>query len=149
MRETGEVVGADGAMLTVRMKRSAACSRCGACAFGESGDLTVSVRNGCGAKEHDRVVVELRSESFVKAALIMYGLPLIGLVSGIAAGSFIFERIGLGKYSDPAGFVLGFALIAAIHFLIKKHEPSFRKKDYSPVAVSVEESHSGASIPYL
>lgn len=140
MRETGEVVNTSGDTVTVRIKRTSACAHCKACDFGMNSDeMRVTAKNACNAKTGDRVRVELKPESFISAALILYGLPLIGLLAGVWLGSVAGTWMGLGKYSAFVGFAGGLALAALAYAVIKKREPYWRSKGYTPMATGIVE----------
>jgi sigma-E factor negative regulatory protein RseC len=138
MHETGEVIKVEGDTVTLRMKRTSACGQCRACTIGNTPDeLRVTVKNECGAKENDRVRVDLKPEVFYKAALILYGLPLVGLLAGFWLGDLIGARMGLGEYNAIAGAVLGAIILFVILLLIRRADPKWKAKGYSPVATEV------------
>ncbi|MDR1663351.1 MAG: SoxR reducing system RseC family protein [Clostridiales bacterium] len=138
MRETGEVIKAEGGTVTLKMKRTSACGQCRACAVGNAPDeLRVTVKNECGAKENDLVRVDLKPEVFYKAALIMYGLPLTGLLAGFWLGDMLGAGLGFGEYTPLMGAVCGAAALFIVLLCIKKREPKWKAKGYAPVAAEI------------
>jgi sigma-E factor negative regulatory protein RseC len=134
MDEVGKVIAvdSDGGTVTVAMKRTSACARCGACSIASSsGEMRITAKNGCAANIDDRVHVELHSESFLKAALILYGLPLIGFLLGCLLGNLSGNAL--------IAFGCGVMLSGAAYAVIRQMEPRWREKDYVPVAVRIEE----------
>ncbi len=130
MDETGKVIAvdSDGGTVTVAMKRTSACERCGACitVLNNDSEMRIVAKNECGASVDDRVHVELRAESFLRAALILYGLPLAGFLTGCLLGSLI-------GYA-PAAFGCGILLAGAAYGIIRKLEPRWKEKGYTPTA---------------
>ncbi|MCL2708296.1 MAG: SoxR reducing system RseC family protein [Defluviitaleaceae bacterium] len=138
MHEYGEVIEVNGGEATLLMKRTKACGSCRACRGGIAReDWRVTVKNECGAEVSDRVKVELRTEAFLKAAVMLYGLPAAGLIAGIFAGDFICGLAGYGDYGAPIGIASGIALVVAIYAAAKLTEPKWRDKGYVPVATKV------------
>lgn len=138
MQETGEVISVEGGSVTVRLKRTSACERCGACRVGVSSDeMVVTAKNECAADLHDRVRVELKAEAFLSAVLILYGLPLIGLMLGAVVGSGLGRWLGWGRYGALAGFACGVVLAGAAYAFIRRREPVWREKGYTPAATQV------------
>jgi positive regulator of sigma E activity/ribosomal protein S18 acetylase RimI-like enzyme len=138
MHEIGEVISACADTVTVRMKRTEACAHCRACEIGGAGELRVVAKNECAAREHDRVRVELRPEAFLKAALILYGLPLMGLLIGIALGDLLGAWLGLTEYRALADTAGGLMMLALVFFAVKRREPRWRAKGYTPAATEVK-----------
>jgi positive regulator of sigma E activity len=77
------------------------------------------------------VHVELQTESFLKAALILYGLPLIGFLAGCLLGNLTGNAL--------VAFGCGVLLAGAAYAVIRKLEPRWKEKGYTPVASRVNE----------
>ena len=133
--EAGEVISSENGFVTVRMKRSAACARCRACEIGlNDKEMLIKAKNNCAAEVNDRVSVELKPEAFLSAALILYGLPFAGLIIGFAAGYYFGMYAGFEEKSSLIGFTAGIALAWLAYALIRRMEPRFRNKNYTPEA---------------
>ena len=143
MYETGEVTEVSGENVILRVKRTTACGHCRACTLGSPPDeMVVTVRNVCGAKVHDRVRVDLRPGAFVNAALILYGIPLAGMLVGFAAGDFLCAYSGVEHYRSLIGFACGVLMVIVIYCVIKRLEPFWRTKLHTPAATAVLEEEN-------
>ncbi len=135
MDEIGKVIQVDAASgtVTVAMKRTSACARCGACVSvtGNHEEMRITAKNECAASVNDRVHVELRTESFLKAALILYGLPLIGFLTGCLLGNLTGNAL--------AAFALGVLMAGGAYAVIRKLEPRWRESGYTPAATRINE----------
>lgn len=148
MRETGEVTAVTGGSVTVRIKRTSACAHCKACDFGlQSDEMRVTAQNACGALPGDTVRVELRTESFLSAALILYGIPLAGMLAGFTVGHYLGIWLELAQFAALTGFGGGLVMAALAYAFIKKSEPRWRAGHYTPVATEVVDinTHSAPS----
>lgn len=95
----GEVVELDGAMARVRTRaRSGGCGRCdepGGCGSAKVGSMfraehaDIWVRNPVEAGIGERVLVCLDEEVSVRAALLGYMIPVVGIVIGAVAGVLV------------------------------------------------------------
>jgi len=60
----------------VEILRKDECSRCKVCGFGSRDRIVAVATNTIGAKEHDEVELELEGSQVVRAAAILYLIPL-------------------------------------------------------------------------
>lgn len=137
MKEIGEIIELEGNQAIVRIQRSSACGKCGACKFGASRDgMLLSTYNHLNGKPGDFVEIELESSSIVKASIIVYLIPLLGLIIGVVVGYFL-----AGFFNLDSGLLgaIGGILFTALTFLgIKAIDPLLKEKDtYSPKMVSI------------
>ncbi len=120
-RELGLVTGITGenrALVTVH--RAEACHSCsvkGACSAlgGQTKDLVLEAENDARAQPGDRVTLSMPQSSVVKASMVLYLLPALGLVAGAVLGREV--ALAQGWITDPAsitgsflGLVVGFAI---------------------------------------
>ncbi|MDD3717393.1 MAG: SoxR reducing system RseC family protein [Actinomycetota bacterium] len=111
--EEGTVVAVRGGVAEVLMRRSRFCEGCGSCCvLVDSETMLAEADNRAGAKEGDRVVVDLPASVSIRAAYILYGIPLLAFFVGIAAGGL------LGYYLFDLGFNVPLALLFGITFLV-------------------------------
>lgn len=109
----------------VAILRHTACEKCGSCHIGSSNkDVIITVENTINAQPGNIVAVQMETRNVLSAALIMYVIPLIILVSGILIGTKLFQ----GEKGDILAIILGFALLALSYMVIKKNEHYFSKK---------------------
>ncbi|MFA6169348.1 MAG: SoxR reducing system RseC family protein [Candidatus Margulisiibacteriota bacterium] len=89
MIEIGEVIKLDGGQAEVLFQRNPACGNCTACRAQADGTLKTMADNAIGAKLGERVEVEFSSRSFARAALIVFGLPVVLLFLGYYLGGVL------------------------------------------------------------
>ncbi|MDR2649685.1 MAG: SoxR reducing system RseC family protein [Clostridiales bacterium] len=115
------------------MERAETCANCGACALpGEN--MTVIAHNPEGARIADMVNLTLESRYFLSAAFILYGLPLLALLTGAGVGYYAAEALALSEISPIIGLMTGIALTGLTYFLIKVFDNRIKKSLYTPTA---------------
>ena len=135
MGETGQVVECDGQFVKIRMIRQKACEKCRACAPSMDGaHMYMSAQNGCDAEVGDWVSVDIDGGFFLRAVLIMYGLPLVMLLAGFALGTGAAHALLL-PFGELIGFSSGIALAALTYFVISRLQHKIDRRKNAPVAV--------------
>jgi positive regulator of sigma E activity len=86
--------------------------------------MEITLPNTVGAKEGDRVAVDLSPKRLVQASLLAYAVPLVLLIGGVLLGS---------RYADWAGLVLG-VFACGIGYLILRvvDRRSAKKRSFQP-----------------
>ncbi|CEN90607.1 SoxR reducing system RseC family protein [Paraclostridium sordellii] len=140
MNQRGYVIElVDGTTAKIKMQKHSACAACGKCASStDKKDIIVEVDNNIGAKVGDYVEVNMDSVNVIKAAAIVYIVPLIALLGGtiISYGIFNFIDIGINK-EVLSGFV-GIVLTIISYLLIKSKDRKFREsRNYIPIITKV------------
>jgi sigma-E factor negative regulatory protein RseC len=138
MAEIGTVIGnAENNRLLVRLERQEACAKCRACTAGmKKEEMLLTAENLCGGKIGDNVEVTLDTADFMRAAVIMYGIPFAMFMLGIFAGYFGSLKMGLGS-NELIGFVIGIVLVIITYLIIKSQEKRWQKDNYVPKAIRV------------
>lgn len=127
----GRVISLSGNKAVVRFGRSDACGHCNACFHLGSPEADIEIENTLGAKEGDVVTIELKGSSMVKASLIMYGAPLVGLLVGVLVGA---------QWGDLYAAVGGILLCAGVYFILRGLEPRFsRMNQFKPRMLDIIE----------
>ena len=80
---------------------------------GRGGALRIAVQNRVGAHEGDYVSVGFVPGAAVKSVAVMLGIPFVGLLSGIIAGSLLVQR---GLLLSGGGVLVGAACFALAVF---------------------------------
>lgn len=110
--EEGTVVAVRGDTADVLLRRSRFCEGCGSCCvLVDSETMLAEAANIAGARQGDRVLVELPIAKSIRAAYILYGVPLLAFLIGLAVGGLI------GYFLFGWGFNVPLALLFAIAFL--------------------------------
>ena len=124
----------------VRTTRSSACKSCSSrntCQGEASGkEMEVEAMNTAGAKVGDRIVLNIRTSSLLKATFLLYVFPILAMILGALIG----QTIALNRGSDPSGmsalFAFGFFGLA---FLVIRIAGKRLSKDtsYKPEIIKV------------
>jgi sigma-E factor negative regulatory protein RseC len=115
---------APGGQLQVTVERGEACHACqarGACQAlgGQTKDIVLLVDNELDAGPGDRVRITMAESAVIKASLVLYLFPALGLVAG-AAGGWFLARAREWQGDLPAilgaltGLIVGFALAKVV-----------------------------------
>lgn len=117
IEEQAIVTGLDGDRAMIQMQRHSACSHCelnSGCGTGAIGRLLghrskpLTIRNKHNLKTGDSVVLGMPDEAFLKASLLIYGLPLAGLIGGGLVAEWTFSASELYVFIFAvAGFIVG------------------------------------------
>jgi len=132
MAEKGQVVELKDRFAIVKMIRTEACAKCGACKKGMAeNEMLIEAINQCEANIGDWVEINLDSSDFLKATAIMYGIPLICLMFGFVLGYNCFKSI---SYNEIIGFSLGIIFMFLAYLWIKHKESYWKEQNFSPIA---------------
>lgn len=93
----------------VEIKRSESCRGCKLCSLNPGGMMVTEVEDPIGVKGGDRVQVEIPNKDFLKAALVLYFLPVSGLIIGALIGSEFNSQLGI--FGGFIGLALSFVFV--------------------------------------
>lgn len=123
MFSIGVVESTYGEKAMVALTRHTACGDCGACQMGkENLERKIEAYNTAGAKIGDRVTMEMADDTVLKAAFIVYIIPLIVLVTGIFGTNFVLEYFQISDMVELYGFLVGLIGMAISFLFIKRRE---------------------------
>ncbi len=104
MEERGIVVEKEDGKARVRIERSEACEGCHGCLMAETGKYMIAeVVDAIGVSPGDVVRIETRSASPLGASLLLFGLPLVLLFVGYAAGAALAPILNLASSAQGIG----------------------------------------------
>lgn len=89
MKEKGKVIEVKENKAIVLMEKNERCEKCGICNKLIERQPFIEAENEINAKEGDSVIVEIDEDLFLKICLFIYGMPLIGLITGVVFSSFL------------------------------------------------------------
>lgn len=122
----------------VVMERNEACKKCGACSKGlQSAEMIIQAENLCEAQIGDEVEIYLEQENFLKAVMILYGIPLISLFVGLGVGYLVSNLLSLDAYKEAVAIIFGVIFIGSTYLAIRKKEHIFKKGGYKPKAIKI------------
>ena len=134
--EEGMVVATRGDIAQVTLRRSRLCEGCGSCCVVVDDDnMIAEAVNRVGARQGDRVIVELPVSTSIRAAYILYGIPLLAFLLGLGAGALLGSALFGGGFSVALGLIFGFAALALSYILLSRvYAPGSRASSrYRPV----------------
>lgn len=105
--QEGIVLEVSGSMAKVKASRHSDCENCGSCPGNTA--IVVDALNPLGAQRGQRVALEVKEVNMLKAAFIVYILPLIMAVAGAFAGNYL---AGEQLASNPLWYQIGGGFIA-------------------------------------
>jgi len=113
--EVGTVAKVMDGELVVEFRPSACCAGCEAihaCFLGDDKIRRARVRDHLGARVGDSVEVALKPNALIKASLLIYIVPLIGLFVGLLLGQRFSAALEWSLPADAAGIIFGFGFLA-------------------------------------
>lgn len=109
--------------IIVIFSRSSACGKCEACGLlKETGEMFIEFPKKEDVSIGDIVNVEVEEKFFLLSALLLYGVPLLGLIVGITLGTLIF-----GDNLQSISAILGISLAVISYFILKIFDKKFEK----------------------
>ncbi len=137
---SGIVQKIEGEYAIVEIKRQDMCGDCHACdAVHVSRACTLKCINNVHSKVGDSVEISLDNKTFLKATIIMYGLPLAGLIGGLLVGYIIGN---FATYMDAEILmILGATLGMGLMFMVIKNRDKQNKyRKMLPYITSIKNS---------
>ncbi len=99
--------------------------------------MFIDAANMAKAREGEWVEIQLEESNFLKAVAIMYGIPLIGLLAGLALGS-VMGALFIPRFADMLAIVLGLGGAGLSFVVIHMNEARFRTKKFKPSGENVD-----------
>jgi sigma-E factor negative regulatory protein RseC len=98
--------------------------------------MEVEVLNPMGAKEGDRIVVDMPTTSLLKASFLLYIFPIICMIAGAALGIQLAERFGYNESTLSA--LTGFgAFCISVAYIKYKGNRLADQQAYRPKIVKI------------
>ena len=140
MNQHGYVVEVvDSITAKIKMQQHSACASCGKCASStDKKDIVVEVDNTIGAKVGDYVELNMDSINVIKAASIVYLIPLVALLGGTIASYSILNFVDISINKEVLSAIMGLVLTGLTYLFIKKKDSKLRKsRQYIPIITKV------------
>ncbi len=120
IEEIGVVKRVEGMTAVVSVPKKSACEGCtlGTCTTEEKG-MEIEAWNEAGAKAGQRVRVSIKSYAYMRGAMMVYGLPALGLVLGAVVGKELMSRVFPASDPDMLSAVFGFAACILSFVVVK------------------------------
>ena len=140
IEEEGIVMETHGGSAKVSILAKSACEKCasaGVC-HPEGDDSYMEATNPLGAKKGQKVKVVLAPQVFLKASIILYGVPMAVFVAAAIIGKNVGSAYGGEAQSDLWAFVSGMTFMLVSFFFIKRYNKKVEKtQEYKPVIVEI------------
>lgn len=121
----------------VKASRHSDCENCGACPGDNA--LVMDARNSIGAKVGQKVLVKIAETNMLKAAFIVYIMPLLSAAIGAVTGGEVAACFNAGFVI--AGQIIGGVIIffAAIYLVLRYDRHAKSSTAMQPVVIKVLE----------
>lgn len=140
MNQRGYVIEiVDSITAKIKMQKHSACASCGKCTSStDKKDIIVEVDNTLGAKVGDYVEVNMDSVNVIKAASIIYIIPLIALLGGTILSYKILSFFDISFNIEIISGCMGVLLTILSYLAIKSRDFKFRQsRNYIPIITKV------------
>ena len=139
IEEEGIVAEVEGGIAKVSIVRKGACDSCAAAEICHPGEESfMEAANPLGAKKGQRVKVVVAPQTYLKASIILYGVPMAALVGGAIIGKNLAEYYGAGAQSDLWAFIAGMTCLVVSFLFIRMYNKKVEKTpQYKPVIVEI------------
>jgi len=123
----------------LKMQRHSACASCGKCATtSEKKDIIVEVDNTLGAQVGDKVKVNMETVNVLKAAAIVYIVPLVALLVGTIGTYFVLNLLKISTNVETISGAIGLVSMLISFLILKKNDNKFRdSREYIPIVTEV------------
>lgn len=120
MEEIGIVISTEGPMAKVLVKKQGICEQCrmGTCILKDDG-AEINALNSVNAIEGQQVKVVMRTYSYIKGSLIVYGIPVVALIAGAVLGKEFFAPKVPGFDPDLMSAAVGFGALFVSFVIVK------------------------------
>ncbi len=139
IEEEGIVAETEGDIAKVAILRKSACESCSAAGICHPGDQEfMEAANPLGAKKGQKVKVVVAPQVYLKASIILYGVPMAALVGGAIIGKNLALRYAGEANSDLWAFISGMVCMAVSFLFIRMYNKKVeRTQQYKPVIVEI------------
>ncbi len=138
IEEEGTVAEVEGDIARVAILKKSACEQCAASGICHPGDQEyLEAANPLGAKKGQKVKVVLAPQIYLKASIILYGIPMAALITGAIIGKNIAVQYG-EQNSDLWAFLAGMGCMIVSFLFIRSYNKKVEKtQKYKPTIVEV------------
>ena len=126
-------------MAKVAIMKKSACEQCAASGVCHPGDQELmEAANPLGAKKGQKVKVVVAPQVYLKAAIILYGVPMAVFIAGAIIAKNLAISAGNEAGSDLWAFIAGTACLLLSFFFIRAYNKKVeRTQKYKPVIVEI------------
>lgn len=141
IEEEGIVVEVQGDVAKVAIVKKSSCEKCaasGVCHPGDGEDSSMEASNLLGAKKGQRVKVVVAPQVYLKASIILYGIPMAVFIAAAILGKNLGLKYGTEANSDLWAFISGMTFMVISFVFIKRYNTKVEKtQEYKPLIVEI------------
>ncbi len=139
IEEEGIVVETDSETAKVSILTKSACEQCASAGICHPGDMEfMEAANPLGAKKGQKVKVVVAPQMYLKASIILYGIPMAVFVGGAIIAKNLAVKFGSESNSDLWAFIAGTACLLVSFLFIRAYNKKVEKTHkYKPVIVQI------------
>lgn len=139
IEEEGVVAEIEGTIAKVAILKKSACEQCAASGVCHPGDQEyLEAANPLGAVKGQRVKVVVAPQIYLKASIILYGIPMVALIAGAIIAKNIALWYGFEAQSDLWAFIGGVVCMSISFLFIRSYNKKVEKtQKYKPVIVEI------------
>ncbi|ABR49389.1 positive regulator of sigma E, RseC/MucC [Alkaliphilus metalliredigens QYMF] len=138
MEKIGVVKEVGEGIATIEIQRVSACGEsCASCKGGCTPTATyVKATNEVGAQVGQYVKLNMENKKVLKAAFLVYMVPLIGMIFGIGLGIWIGELLSYEGMEELIGIGVGFIFLILAYFGINRIDKRIRDKNEMRIEIT-------------
>ncbi len=139
IEEEGIVAEIEGDIAKVAILKKSACEQCSASGVCHPGDQDfMEAANPLGAKKGQKVKVAVAPQVYLKASIILYGIPMTVFIGGAIIAKNLAVKLGSETNSDLWAFIGGTACLLVSFLFIRAYNKKVEKtRKYKPVIVEI------------
>jgi sigma-E factor negative regulatory protein RseC len=140
IEEEGIVIETTGGLAKVSILAKSACEKCASSevCHPQGEDSFMEATNPLGAKKGQKVKVVVAPQVYLKASIILYGIPMTVFIAAAIIGKNLAQKFSGEANSDLWAFISGMALMAVSFFFLRRYNKKVEKtQEYKPVIVEI------------
>lgn len=139
IEEEGIVSEVEDGIARVAITKKSACEKCAASGVCHAGDQELmEAANPLGARKGQKVKVVIAPQLFLKASIILYGLPMAAFIACAILAKNLAVQYGSAANSDLWAFFGGaFSLLISFLFLRSYNKKVEKTQKYKPMIVEI------------
>ncbi len=139
IEEEGIVAEVEGDVAKVSIVKKSGCEQCAAAGVCHPGEEEyMEALNPLSAKKGQKVKIVVAPQVYLKASIILFGIPMAALVAGAIIAKNITLRYAGELHSDLWAFIAGMICMVVSFFFIRVYNNKVEKtQTYKPVIVEI------------
>jgi sigma-E factor negative regulatory protein RseC len=140
IEEEGIVMETTGGLAKVSILAKSACEKCASSevCHPQGEDSYMEASNPLGAKKGQKVKVVVAPQVYLKASIILYGIPMTVFIAAAIIGKNLGVTFSGEAQSDLWAFISGmFFMVVSFFFLRRYNQQVEKTQEYKPVIVEI------------